>query len=137
MKKLIYLLLAIAAMISSCKKAALKASDSGCISQAPFTRLSATDSITVAGLMKSNNLSTGGLAFNAYQSYTTTGANSQQVQVQIATASQIRNNMPLFFYDVNYAFDNGITDGNIPSLAGNVSLDNKPTFSLHKGFISQ
>jgi hypothetical protein len=128
MKKLIYFLLA-AVVISSCKKAPATIAANGCISQVPVTRLSAADSATVAGLMKNNNLPTAGLAFNAYQFYTT-GTGTQQTLVQIATASQIRNNLPLFLYDVTYGFNNGLTDNDIPALAGNISLDTKATLPL-------
>jgi len=139
MKKLIYPLLAIVVM-ASCKKAALKVSENGCISQVGITGLSGADSVTVAGLMKNNNLPTTNLVFYTYQTYNALNQQSQMADYQIAEAAYVQNGLQLFFYDETYGFENGTLNGPSPLSTQTVSLDNKPTLSLQTlrdSFITQ
>src|ERR1700761_9122985 len=103
MKKLFYPLLVVA-LLASCKKTAKKISDNGCISQVAVNHLSGADSVTVAGLMKSNNLPTTNLAFYTYQTYNALDGQNQMGDFQIAEAWYFQNGLPLFFYDETYAF---------------------------------
>jgi hypothetical protein len=132
--KYIPLMLFALVVITSCKKETKHAVVSyGCISRIPTSSLSAGDSITVAGLMKTNNLSTNNLAFYEYQTYEALDENNKEGDFQIALAVQLKNGLPVFFYDITFAFEKGILDEPISYIAGNdinTSLDNKPTINL-------
>ena len=131
MKKLVYLSLGILAL-ASCKKAALKVAENGCISQIATPRLTGTDSITVAGLMKSNNLSTNNLVFYAYQTYNALDQQNQMGDFQIADATYTQNGLPLFFYEEDFGFENGVLNGPAPVNTQTVNLDANPTLSLQR-----
>lgn len=97
---------------------------------APFT---SQDSITVYGLMNSNNLPTNGFIFYRYESYNGPDPNNQLGFYQLATAEQVRNGLPVFSEDVTFSFENGKLAGGGPApqlIAGNIALDDKPTLSL-------
>src|ERR1700761_7453551 len=129
MKKLFYPLLVVA-LFASCKKAAKKISDNGCISQVAVNHLSGADSITIAGLMKSNNLPTTNMVFYTYQTYNALGPQNQTADFQIAEAWYLQNGLPLFFYDETYGFANGVLNGPSPLSNQTVSLDTKSTLNL-------
>jgi len=93
----------------------------------------AQDSITVAGLMKANNLPIDGFVFYAYQSYNALNQNSQTAFYQIASAMQVRNSLPIFFENITFGFENGKLIGPYPApqfIVGNIVLDNKPNLAL-------
>src|ERR1700761_3986072 len=143
MKRLTILLFALLA-ISACKKEnKTNSTVSGSIiwQQSPtansgghgYSQLTSQDSITVYGLMNSNSLPTGGLAFYQYQSYNALDQNNRMGFFQIAQAGQVRNGLPVFFEDITFAFENGKLVGGSPAsqfIVGNIALDNKPTLSL-------
>jgi hypothetical protein len=94
---------------------------------------SAQDSVIITGLMKDNNLSTGGFVFYTYQSYNALDQNNQMGLYQLATAMQVRNGLPVFFEDITLGFENGKLNGPYPApqfIAGNIALDNKPNLAL-------
>ncbi|HZX60027.1 MAG TPA: hypothetical protein VFE54_14930 [Mucilaginibacter sp.] len=146
MKKFIYCLLAAALALSACKKETVSNGSSGIGSiyrsqlPDPFVMQSVSedrqftpqDSLTALGLMSSNNLSTNGYLFYAYQYYNALNQDNQMALYQIAIAEQIRNGLPIFFQDMNFAFENGKLNQPMPVPVVNISLDNKPTLSLQR-----
>ncbi|MEO6977461.1 MAG: hypothetical protein ABI113_03750, partial [Mucilaginibacter sp.] len=93
----------------------------------------AQDSITVAGLMKANNLAIDGFVFYEYQSYNALDQNNQMGFYQIAGAMQVRNGLPVFFENIFFGFENGKLNGPYPApqfIVGNIALDNKPNLAL-------
>ena len=149
MKRFIYPLLALLAL-AACKKETNLSNSSlgtGSIFQSqlpdPFVvqsvsenrQFTTPDSLTALGLMSSNNLSTNGFLFYAYQYYNALNENNQMALYQITVAEQIRNGLPIFFQDITFGFENGKLNGpppTAPGLAGNISLDNNPTLSLQR-----
>lgn len=94
---------------------------------------SANDSSIVAGLMKSNNLSTSGLVFYMYQAYNALDQTNQMGFYQIAEAEQVQNGLPVFFQDLMFGFENGKLNGPPPAaqyIVGNIALDNQPKLAL-------
>jgi hypothetical protein len=152
MKKFIYPFLAAALALAGCQKektAALanNSPGTGSIYQSqvpdPFVMQSVSedrkftlqDSLTALGLMSSNNLSTSGFLFYAYQYYNALNQNNQMALYQITLAQQIRNGLPIFFQDITLAFENGKLNQPLPTspfLVNNISLDNKPSLSLQR-----
>ena len=149
MKKLIYTFIAAVLVLAACKKDlsafSNKALGTGSIfrSQLPDRfvmqtvsedrQFTAQDSLTALGLMSSNNLSANGYLFYAYQYYNALNENNQMALYQIAIAEQIRNDLPVFFQDINFAFENGkLNQPPPPYMADNISLDNNPTLSLQR-----
>lgn len=151
MKKFIYPFIAAALTLAACKKetglVSNKALGTGSIfqSQSPDQfvmqsvsenrQFTSQDSLTALGLMNSNNLSTNGYLFYAYQYYNALNQNNQMALYQIALAEQIRNGLPIFFQDITFGFENGTLNGPPPTspfLVDNISLDNNPTLSLRR-----
>jgi hypothetical protein len=149
MKKLIYPLLALLTLIA-CQKGKIypdkKQTSAGAgtiiLNQSPSANSGSTarlppftsqDSITVFGLMNSNNLSTNGFVFYTYQSYNALDQNNQMGYYQLATAKQVRNGLPVFFQDLTFPFENGKFNEPYPApqfIVGNITLNNKPGRSL-------
>jgi hypothetical protein len=144
MKKLIYSLLTVLALTACEKGKQVKPVANGTIildesptansgSTARIPPFTAQDSITVYGLMNSNNLSTDGFAFYEYQSYNALDQNNQMGFYQLAMAKQVRNGLPVFFEDITFGFENGKLDGPPPAsqfIPGAISLNNLPNLSL-------
>jgi hypothetical protein len=140
MKKLNLILVALLAL-AACKKDNTGTPSNGTIT--PATKIigqsvadinfSAQDSLTSLNLMKENNLSTEGFVFYSYESYNAIDQNNQAGFYQLATAVQVRNGLPVFFYDITFGFDNGKLVGTYPApqfIAGAIALDNKPNLTL-------
>jgi hypothetical protein len=97
------------------------------------TVYSEQDSITVAGLMKANNLSTDGLSFYEYQAYNALDQDNKMAYFQVTSAMQVRNSLPVFFEDIHLGFENGKLNGPYPApqfIVGDITLDNKPKLAL-------
>jgi len=144
MKKIYYLAFALL-LTAACKKEHTTGFSNGTIVRVSgqttavtgqtiyINRYPAQDSITVAGLMKANNLPTDGFVFYAYQSYNALNQDSQTAFYQIASAMQVRNGLPVFFEDIFFGFQNGKLNGPYPApqfIVGNIALDNKPNLAL-------
>ena len=141
MKKIIYPLLLLTGL-SACKKESknqFSTTGSGDIIQdqsivtnsgfaAKFEPFNGQDSTIMFGLMSSNKLSRSGYVFYEYQSYTTIGQGA--AFVQIGLAKQVSNGLPVFFSDVEFAFDNGILSGPAPWSVGSINLDTKSNLTL-------
>jgi len=94
--------------------------------------LSRQDSVTVAGLISSNNLSINGLAIYGYQTYNAYNQDNVMTNYQIVMTSQIVNGLPVFNHDVNIVFEDGKFQGPLPSapyMVGQIALDSKPNLS--------
>jgi len=147
MKKFIYPLLASVLVLAACKKetglVSNKALGTGSIFQSQLPdrfvmqsvsedrQFTAQDSLTVLGLMSSNNLSANGYLLYAFQYYNALNQNNQMALYQTGFAEQIRNGLPVFFQEANFTFENGKLFQQ-PASAGNISLDNNPTLSLQR-----
>ena len=131
MKKIIYTFVALL-LVGSCKKNNIsKTSDNGCISQlTTFPSLSTSDSITVAGLLKNNNLSSNNQVFYVYQSYNALNQQNQNSFFQLVKATQVQHGLPLFFCDLTYGFINGVSDGSSGILYSDIKLGTKPFLTL-------
>jgi hypothetical protein len=140
MKKINLILVALLAL-GACKKDNTANPSKGTITPAtkiigqsvPYPNFSAQDSLTALSLMKENNLSTEGFVFYSYESYNAIDQNNQVGFYQLATAVQVRNGLPVFFYDITFGFDNGKLVGPYPApwfIAGTIALDNRPNLTL-------
>jgi len=98
---------------------------------AKFEPFNAQDSTIVFGLMSNNKLSRSGYVFYFYESYTPAAQQSDFVQTTLA--KQVRNGLPVFSSDMEFAFVNGIFNGPPPpwsQTVGTINLDTKSTQSL-------
>ncbi|HTE00606.1 MAG TPA: hypothetical protein VK668_15040 [Mucilaginibacter sp.] len=120
-------------VFASCKKENIAKIDYGCIHRSlALPHLSVADSITVAVLLQSNTISSDSLVFYGYTSNWHTNTDLTHDYFQFATATQVKNGLPVFYGDLTYTFKFGFIWGLPFKYNDPIKLNTKPTFQFEK-----
>lgn len=126
--KTLGLILFISILLSSCKK---EGTAGGCIAQTDeIPSVSASDNAAIQTLLNNNNFSGKNQVFDSYVFYTAMNLQNQQVLYQTASSIQVRNGLPIFYSNLFYAFQNGVSSGYSGKPYGAITLDAKPSQTL-------